>query len=498
MRQYLTGQLQRYRWSSARKEDRFPVENPATGDVVAIVQGAGESEVNAAVNAAHNAFETDWRWRAPRERAQFLLACARLLREHADELALLESIENGKPVSAARAFDIENLIWSFEFFGSLCDKLPGNFIDFGPIDVAVRLEPYGVVAGIIPFNWPPIHTGAKAAPALAVGNTVVLKPGEQAPLTILRICELLQTVLPQDVLHVVPGYGPTTGRALAGHPLVRKISFTGSSVTGSAVLKSAAENITPALVELGGKNPFIVFDDADVDRAVAGALEGGYFNQGEACSAASRLIVQRGIHDTFVEKLTPAVRALRVGEGTDPGTHVGPVVSRTHQLKVLDYIELGLEEGATKAAEAPLPTDSRLRNGFFVAPTLFVGVKESMRIAREEIFGPVCCVIAFDTFEDAIRIANGTEYGLVAGVYSRDAEKAQRAARRIDAGIVFVNNYNRALMGTPFGGTKASGYGREHSVDTLREFGRFKAIRTPNGEGQIPRWPVVDELLGKA
>jgi acyl-CoA reductase-like NAD-dependent aldehyde dehydrogenase len=247
---------------------------------------------------------------------------------------------------------------------------------------------------------------------------------------------------------------------------------------------------------LGGKNPFIVFEDADLDKAVAGALEGAFFNQGEACTAASRLIVQRGIHDAFVDRLALAVSRLRVGDGRDPSVHVGPVVTRAHQQKVLRYIELGKEEGATIAAQAPLPSDARLQGGFFVAPTLFTKTTPEMQIARDEIFGPVSCVIAFDTFDQAVQIANDTQYGLVAGVYSRDAEKAQRAARRIDAGIVFVNNYNRALMGTPFGGTKSSGYGREHCVDTLREFGRLKAIRTPNGEGRVPRWFAVDDLLG--
>ena len=487
--------VSRFRWSSDSAEDRFDVENPATGGLITTVQGGGAAEVDAAVKAAHAAFESDWRWRTPRERGNMLLECARILRAHADEIALIESMEVGKPVNQARPFDLENLIWSFDFFGGLCDKLPSNFIDFGPIDVTVRLEPFGVVAGIIPFNWPPIHTGAKSAPALAVGNTVVLKPGEQAPLSILRIAELLNTVLPKDVFQVVPGHGPAAGQALAAHPLVRKISFTGSSPTGAAVLAAAAPNITPALVELGGKNPFVIFGDADIDRAVAGALEGAFFNQGQACTAASRLIVHRSIHDRFVEQLAAAVKRLRVGRGTDASIHIGPVVSRAHQQKVLNFIEIGKKEGATIAAQASLPDDPQLADGFFVAPTLFIGVTPEMRIAKEEIFGPVTCVMPFESFDEAIEIANGTEYGLVAGVYSRDLENAQRAARRIDAGIVFVNNYNRNMMGTPFGGTKASGYGREHSVDTLREFGRLKAVRTPNGSQPIPRWFVVDEVL---
>jgi acyl-CoA reductase-like NAD-dependent aldehyde dehydrogenase len=488
--------ITRCRWSSDRPEDQFPIENPATGQLITIVQGGGEAEIDAAVRAAHKAYENDWRWRAPRERGSILLKCAHILRNHADELAWIESIEVGKPVNQARPFDVENLIWSFEFFGGLCDKLPANLIDLGSIEVAVRLEPYGVVAGIIPFNWPPIHTGAKSAPALAVGNTIVLKPGEQAPLVIMRIVDLLNQVLPEDVLHVVPGHGPATGKALVAHPLVRKISFTGSTNTGIAVLQAAAKNVTPAILELGGKNAFIVFEDADIERAVAGALEGAYFNQGEACTAASRLLVHRSIHDAFVASLSRAVSRLRVGEGTDPSVHVGPLVTRAHQQKVLNYIELGKSEGARVCAQALLPTEPRLSQGFFVPPTLFSEVSPGMRIAKEEIFGPVSCVIAFEDFEEALSIANDSEYGLVAGVYTTSPEQAQRAARRLDVGVVFVNNYNRAFMGTPFGGTKASGYGREHSLDTLREFGRLKATRTPSGEGPISRWFAVDEVLG--
>jgi acyl-CoA reductase-like NAD-dependent aldehyde dehydrogenase len=431
----------------------------------------------------------------PRERGRLLLECAALLRRHADELATLETLENGKPYTQSRPYDIELLIGSFEYFGSAIDKLAGEFYDGGVIHNLILLEPYGVVAGIIPFNWPPIHTGAKAAPALAVGNTVVLKPGEQAPLTIMRIVELLQAVLPPDVLHVVPGHGAVAGRALAGHPLVAKLSFTGSTPTGRSVLKLVAEHITPALVELGGKNAFIVFSDADLDAALAGAIDAAFFNQGEACTAGSRLLVHRSIHDEFVARLGLAVARLKVGDGSDRTTHVGPLVTQAHQQRVLRYIELAQEEGATIAAQAQLPIDPRLASGFFVAPTLFTDVRPSMRVAREEVFGPVTFVTPFDTFDEAIQIANDTEFGLVAGIYSRDHQLLMRAARRLNVGVVFANNYYRAILGTPFGGTKASGYGREHALQTLREYGRSKAIRMPSGEGQIPQWFAVSEVL---
>ena len=489
--------LKRFRWSSDLEEDRFTVEDPATGRLLAVLQGGGAAQVDAAVKAAHAAYQNDWRWRPARERGRLLLDCARLLRAHADELALLESRENGKPVTQARQFDIEALIAGFEFFGGLADKDRGEFEDSGPVHTVARLEPYGVVGGIIPFNWPPIHTAAKTAPALAVGNTVVLKPAEQAPLTILRIVELLQQVLPPDVVHAVPGHGPVAGRALAAHPLVRKLSFTGSTATGIAVLKLAADNLTPALVELGGKNAFIVFEDADLDAAVAAALEGAFFNQGEACTAASRLLVHRPVYEAFVSRMAAAVRRLKVGSGQDPATHVGALVTRAHQRKVQAYIAAGLDEGARIAAQAPLPQAAELSDGFFVQPTLFRDVTPSMLIASEEIFGPVACVIPFDDEGEALAIANESPYGLVAGVYTRDSGLAQRMARRLDVGLVFVNNYYRAIVGTPFGGTKGSGYGREHALQTMREFGRTKTIRTPSGEMVIPRWFAVDEVLSK-
>ncbi|MEK7833956.1 MAG: aldehyde dehydrogenase family protein [Acidobacteriota bacterium] len=487
--------LWRTRWSSNEPADEFIVENPATGATLAVVQGSGAAEVDAAVNAAHQAFQMDWRNRPARERGKLLLEIAQVIRAHADEIAWLETRENGKPFGQSRFVDVEACIGSFEFFGSLIEKLPGHCNDLGAILSTEFLEPYGVIGGIIPFNWPPIHFAAKTAPALAVGNTVVLKPGEQAPLAVMRLAELAGRVLPEDVLHVVPGTGKT-GAALVSHPLVRKLSFTGAPETGKKVLQAAANNLTPALLELGGKNPLIVFADADVERALAAAVEGAFFNQGEACTAASRLLVHSSLHDLFVEKMSAAVRKLRVGDGLNPATHVGPLVTKQQQHRVLDYIAIGQQEGARIAAQAALPTDEVLRGGFFVAPTLFTEVTPEHRIAREEIFGPVTCVLKFDSYKEAIAIANDTEFGLVAAVFTRDQQLAMRASRDLEAGIVFVNNYNRQFMGTPFGGVKASGYGREHCVQTLQEFGYTKAVRTLSGRGEPLQWPALKELLG--
>jgi acyl-CoA reductase-like NAD-dependent aldehyde dehydrogenase len=481
------------RWSSTLVEDQFTVMNPATGRPLALVGAAGAAEVDAAVRAAQAA-QPAWANRPPRERGRYLREAAQLIRVHADELAVLESSEMGKPVTQARNVDVEQCITLFEYFAGLVEVLPSQVRDQGYALDITMLEPYGVIAGIIPFNWPPLHVGGKAAPGLAVGNAVVLKPPEQAPLVIMRIVELVQSVLPDDVLHVVPG-GSETGAALAAHPGIGKVIFTGSPAAGMAVLHATADTLTPALLELGGKNPLVIFADADLDEAVVGAIEGGFFNQGEACTASSRILVHRSVHDELVARIAPAVERLVVGDGADPRTHVGPLITPEQRQRVLSYIELGVEEGASIRAQAPLPTDPNLQDGYYVAPTMFTGVAPTMRIAQEEIFGPVICVIPFDDEEEAVQIANGTEYGLIAGVYTRDSERALRVSRRINAGIVFVNNFNRVFVGTPFGGTGHSGFGRVHAPETLREFGRSKSIRLPSGTAPIPRWSAVDDVL---
>jgi acyl-CoA reductase-like NAD-dependent aldehyde dehydrogenase len=482
-------------WSSGDPDDAFDIHDPATGAVVATVPGGGAAEVDAAVRRAKAAYTGTWRQVTARERGALLAECSRVIAAHADELAELESLEVGKPVAMARAFDVQFCIDSLAFYGGLADKLPGAAFDLGPVAARTVHEPYGVVAGIIPFNWPPIHTAGKSAPALAAGNAVILKPPEQDPLTIMRIVELMATVLPPDVLQVVPGWGAAAGAALAGHPLVERLSFTGSTATGRAVLKLAADSMTPATLELGGKNPIVVFDDADLNAAARGAVEGAFFNQGEACTAASRLLVHERVHDEFTGRLAAAVRSLRVGAGRDPGTHVGPMVTGVHQQKVLAGIERGKAEGATVAATAPVPDDPALAGGYWVPPTLFTDVTPAMSVARDEIFGPVTAVLRFDTEAEAVELANDTPYGLLAAVYTADPLRARRMARAVEAGVVLINNYSRAFLGTPFGGFKDSGYGREHAIESLLEFTRTKNIREPSGTGTIPEWPALTDLL---
>lgn len=479
-------------WSSDDAADRFVVDDPATGRPIATVAGCSPAGVDAAVTAAHAALAS-WRTLLPRERAVHLRAVAALIAEHTDELAALESSEVGKPLVQA-AQDVATAVAIFTMFADHAGEPPSSVHDAGSVVDLTTLVPYGVVGAIIPFNWPPIHTAGKTAPALAAGNTVVLKPPEQAPLAVVRMIELMQQVLPAGVVQVVPGTG-AVGAALAGHRLVRKLSFTGSPTTGTAVTRTAAENLTPTLMELGGKNPLIVFPDADLDAALEAAVSGGFYNQGEACTAASRLLLHRDVHDAFVARLAPAVARLRVGAGSDPTTHVGPLVTAAQQRRVLDYVDVGVAEGAVIAAQAPLPDAPELADGFWVAPTLLTGVTPGMRVAQEEIFGPVVVVIAFDDEDEAVAIANGTDFGLVSSVFTGDLARAMRVADQIEAGAVFVNSYERGLSGSPFGGTKHSGYGREHAAETLGEFGYTRTVRLPSGRRPVSRWPALDDVL---
>lgn len=481
-------EVRRVRWSSDSPEDAFRVEEAATGELLAVVQGGGEAQVDQAVRAAHRACQSDWRLRPPAERAKLLRKVAEKLAEHTEELSRLLSRENGKPLRDALRMDFVSLVTSFEFFAGLAERPAGEFVDYGNLFTATVREPYGVVAGILPFNWPPIHVGAKVAPALAAGNTIVLKPGEQAPLTAMRIVELANEVLPPDVLHIVPGAGPAVGVALTRHPLVRKISFTGSPAAGAKVLAAAAERHTPVLLELGGKNPVVIFDDADLDRAVQDCLEAAFFNKGEACTAASRILVHESREAEFVRRLAEQVRTLRVGDGLEPSTDVGALVSRAQQRKVLQAIDDAVAQGARIAVQAPLPDDPRLASGFYVAPTVLTDVSPAMSAFREEIFGPVVTITSFKDEQDAVTLANATEFGLVAAVYTANSERGLRLCRRIEAGIVFLNNYRRGMMGTPFGGTKSSGYGREHCAATMNEYSYVKALRIPSGHGDIPGW----------
>ncbi|KAI0383237.1 dehydrogenase [Hypomontagnella monticulosa] len=488
--------LSTYRYSCNDESKRWTVENPATGKVLTTIQGGDSATVDAAVRASQVAYTKRWRPLSHTERASYLLRCADELEKHIDELATILCMENGKPFQDAKAFDCNILVQLFRFFGSVVGKLPSQFYDRGSLYTTVVQEPYGVCVGILPFNWPPIFTGGKPAPALAAGNTFILKPGEQAPLTVIRIVEILEPILPKDVLQVVPGVGPEVPQALISHPLVKKVSFTGSTGAGAAVARTAADTITPVALELGGKNSLTVFDDADFNAAVRTALEGAFFNKGEACTASSRILVQRGIYDKFVEKLAAGVKKIKMGNGLDSATHVGPQVSKASQQRLLEYIDLGVKEGARIAAQAELPSDPECKDGFFIPATLFADVTEDMRIAKEEMFGAIVTVTPFDTFEDAVRITNSVDYGLTSVVFTQDQLKANRYVRAVEVGMVWINNYNRNVAGTPFGGVKHSGYGREHCLETLYEWTQPKAVHAPSGLSDVREWRGVVDIFG--
>ncbi len=470
--------------------ETFEVMEPATGRPIARVVAGGAELVDLAVADARLAFPA-WRDTSPRERARLLRLVAAKIREHVDELAELEAREVGKPRRDALRFDLSYCHSGFEYYAGLAETLHGEIIDQGPIEANVIYEPYGVVAAILPFNWPPIHFTKKCAPALAVGNAVIIKPGEQAPLTVLRLVELANEVLPPGVLNAVPGVA--AGPALSAHPRVERITFTGATVTGQRVLRAAAENLTYATMELGGKNALMVLADADLDSAVKVALEGMFYNQGEACTSTARILVHESVHDDFLERFARATDGLVVGDGLDPATDVGPMVDAAQRDKVLGYLRTGLDEGARLVTQGALPQDERLKDGYWVAPTVLADVTPDMTMAQEEIFGPIACVIRFATEEEAIEIANGTAYGLTAAICTTDVARAGRIARRLEAGMVFVNNYmRRAFLGSPFGGVKGSGFGRENAMETLHEFVRSKNILIPSGRGTIPSWPPRD------
>ncbi|MDX6344201.1 MAG: betaine-aldehyde dehydrogenase, partial [Trebonia sp.] len=476
------GVVPRHACSYARRE---------SATAAATVTASDAATVAAAVADSRRAYEQAWRGTTPRERSAYMRAVASVIRDHAEELAELEAREVGKPRRDALRFDVSYSSAAFDYYGGLAETLHGEVIDSGPIEARVKYEPYGVVAAILPFNWPPLHFSKKTAPAIAAGNTVVIKPGEQAPLAVLRLVELVNQVLPPGVVNAVTG--PAAGPALTANPVVERITFTGATSTGRTVLRAAAENLTYATMELGGKNALIVLDDADMGTAVGVAVEGMFYNQGEACTSTARLLVHSSRYEEFLARFCAAAESLVVGDGLDPRTDIGAMVDRRQQERVLGYLRSGLEEGARLAAQGSLPDDPRLAGGFFVPPTVLADVTPGMVVAQEEIFGPVACVMKYDTEDEAVAIANGTEYGLTCALITEDHFRASRLADRLEAGMVFVNNYmRRAFLGTPFGGVKGSGFGRENAAETLREFVRAKNIRFPSGKQPVPGWPPRD------
>jgi len=456
----------------------FEVCDPSTGGPLATVAKATKADVDRAVAAAQHALDSKaWGGATPAERGRILFRIAQALRDQTEELATLESRDNGKPLRQSRT-DLQVAARYFEFFAGIADKIMGNTIPLGPgfLDYTVR-EPIGVSAQIIPWNYP-IQIGARGvAPALAVGCTVVLKPAEDAPMTALRLGEIALTCgLPSGVLNVLPGLGPEAGAALASHPGINQLTFTGSVDVGIAVAKMAADNVVPVVMELGGKSPNIVFADADLDATAQGVANAIFQNAGQTCSAGSRLLVERKAHDAIVGRLVDRATAMRVGPGvSDPD--MGPIISRKQLETIEGYVKVGRGEGADVAVGGGRPSDPALGGGFYFQPTVLDRVSPGMRVAQEEIFGPVLAVIAFDGLEEAIAIANRTQYGLVAGVWTRDINKAMAIASRVKAGQVYINTYGAGGgVELPFGGYKKSGYGREKGLDSLASYLQIKNV----------------------
>ena len=463
---------------AAANGELIDVLDPSAGEALARVPRGAGADVDRAVRAAQEALESKaWGGIAPAERGRILYRVAQRIRARAEELAELESRDNGKPLRQART-DVEVAARYFEFYAGVADKLMGNTIPLSPglLDFTLR-EPIGVSAQIVPWNYP-IQIGSRgAAPALAAGCTVVMKPSSEAPMTALRVAEIgLECGLPPGVLNVVTGTGSEAGAALAGHPDINQLTFTGSVEVGVQVAKMAAENVVPVVMELGGKSPNVVFADADLDLTVQGVANAIFQNAGQTCSAGSRLLVERKAHDALVERLAQRARSMRVGPGVeDPD--MGPIISRRQLEQIERYIELGRGEGAQVVAGGKRPADERLPGGFFLEPTLLDGVRNDMRVAQEEIFGPVLAIIDFDGVEEAAELANRSQYGLLAGVWTRDINKALTLATRIKSGQVYVNTYGAGGgVELPFGGYKKSGYGREKGLEALNSYLQVKNV----------------------
>ena len=463
-------------WQNSASGKTFETLNPATGEVIAKVAEGDKADVDKAVIAARHAFEKGpWRKMNARERGRILYKFADLVEKNKEELAKLESLDNGKPLADAMAADLPLAIDCYRYYAGWADKIEGKTIPInGPYMCYTRHEPVGVVGQIIPWNFPILMQAWKLGPALATGCTIVMKPAEQTPLTALRVGELaLEAGLPEGVLNIIPGYGETAGAAISEHYDVDKVAFTGSTEVGKLIMKAAADsNLKRVTLELGGKSPNVVFADADMDAAVEGAFFALFFNQGQCCCAGSRLFVEGKIHDQFVEKLTARVKKQRVGDPFDMKTTQGPQVSQEQFDKVMGYIKSGKDQGAKLVTGG-----NRVgTKGYFIEPTVFTDVQDNHQICQEEIFGPVLSVIKFNDIDEVIERGNKNMYGLAAAVWTRDIAKAHRMAAELKAGTVWVNCYDVFDAAAPFGGFKMSGIGRELGEYALRNYTEIKTV----------------------
>jgi betaine-aldehyde dehydrogenase len=466
--------------------ERFASINPATGEVIGYVTAAGEAQVDAAVRTAVKA-QAVWGAMTAAERARLLRRAAEILRSRNQELAELETRDTGKPIQETRVVDVISGADCFEYFAGLVQSLAGEHVDLGPAAFGyTRREPLGVVAGIGAWNYPLQIACWKAAPALACGNAMIFKPAELTPFSAVKLEEILREAgVPAGVFQVVQGFA-ATGRLLTRHPHIRKISLTGEVGTGKAVMSDAAQTLKNVTLELGGKSPLIVFDDAKLDNAVGGALLANFYSSGQVCSNGTRVFVHRAIKAAFLERLVKRVGAMRIGDPMDPSTQIGPLVSEQHMHKVLSYIDRGRAEGARVLTGGMRVTAGGLANGYFVAPTVFDDCRDDMAIVREEIFGPVMSVLEFEDEQEVIERANATEFGLAAGVFTNDLTRAHRVIARLQAGTCWINQYNVTPIELPFGGVKLSGLGRENGRAALEHYTQLKSVYVAMGDVEAP------------
>ena len=466
-------------WVDAESGKTFTTPNPATGEPLAEVAEADKADIDKAVAAARRAYEGKWSKMSARDRGRLLYKLSQLIEARSPELAALETADNGKPIKESLYVDLPQVVENFEYFAGWATKIEGETIPVpGKMFNYTLREPIGVCGQIIPWNFPLLMAAWKLAPALAAGNTVVLKPAEQTPLGAMELAKLIQEAgFPEGVVNIVPGYGETAGASLAAHPGIDKIAFTGSTEVGKLIAKSAAENLTKVSLELGGKAPNIVFADSNLDQAVAGAMMGIFYNQGQVCCAGSRLFVEESVKDEFVSKLSERAERIAVGDPMDKSTQMGPQVSEEQLNRIKSYVDIAREEGAAVVTGGSTPElGGALKKGYFFRPTIFADVNNKMRVAQEEIFGPVVSVISFKDEDDLIKQANDTIYGLSAGIWTQDITRAHRFAKEIKAGVIWINTFNMFNAASPFGGYKQSGYGREMGRHALDLYTQVKSV----------------------
>ena len=467
---------------------RLPVVNPHDGSLITEIAEGRQADIDLAVAAAKAAFPK-WKAVAAAERGRLLLKLADALEVNSEEFAQLESLNTGHPIKDSRFLDVPRTAACFRYFGGMADKIQGDVMPVEPgfLNYVVR-EPLGVVGAIVPWNFPLMFCSWKMGPALAAGNTIVLKPSELTPLTSLRLAELMREVgFPNGVVNIVPGFGHTAGERLATHSDVAKIAFTGSTTVGRRIVEYSSSNLKRVQLELGGKGANIVFNDANIAAAINGSAFAIFHNQGQACIAGSRLILQEEIAEEFISKFVALAKSIKIGNPLDPATEMGPLTSAMHRDRVLDFVKVAVDEGGEILTGGKSPDDPALRNGCYVLPTIVRVRNNESRVCHEEVFGPFVTVTTFKTEQEALEIANSTEYGLGGGLWTNDLSRAHRVASQIRSGMVWINSYKRVSPNSPFGGTGKSGYGREMGFEAIREYTEAKSIWV-NVDAKLPPW----------